>query len=229
MRILLLCLTFLISACATRPLTTSEQAFMQTIMGDELDVSDVSLTKGSVMGLAKVTVPPRPRTTCREKLYPALTEPVEGQIPAFAFNERIFYARRFWVDDFLGDYPRSMRLDDAMRLAHELTHVWQWQTRERTGYTPYRAAAEHQGGADPYLIDIDESRPFLSYGYEQQGSIVEEYVCCRALDPDGARTAKLRRLVSQVFPAVARYESVPRSGIRIPWDGAEIEGICGQT
>jgi hypothetical protein len=56
--------------------------------------------------------------------------------------------------------------------------------------------------------------------------IVEEFVCCRALDPDGARTAELHRLVAEVFPAAARREATIAVDIRLPWAGAQTEGIC---
>lgn len=216
----------LTAACTDRPLTQNETAFARTIMGDELKAEDVRITRGSVLALARITVPPRPQTTCREKLYPELTEPVEGTIPAFVYGERMYYGRDFWATDFLAGYPSRMDLVSAMRLAHELTHVWQWQARGTTGYHPTKAIREHQTIEDPYLFETDEVRPFLSYGWEQQGALVEEFVCCRAVDPDGARTNRLREIVSQVFPAAAREESVPQSRIRIPWAGADLRGVC---
>ena len=87
-----------------------------------------------------------------------------------------------------------------MLFAHEITHVWQWQNRATTGYSPLRAAREHEGGADPYLYDINTKAGFLDYGYEQQASIVEEFVCCAALDPTGSRTQRLEALISETMP-----------------------------
>lgn len=195
-------------------------------MGPDLAVEDVRIVKGAVVGLFPVTVQPRPRTTCRERLFPELTEPVEAQFPAFARRQTLYYSRPFWAEDFLAGYPDAIDLDHAMRLAHELTHVWQWQERRRNGYSPFAAALEHVGPGDPYLIDIDEDLAFTDYEWEQQGAIVEEFVCCRALDPTGARTEKLTGLVSEVFPAAARRSSVPMENVVIPWDGAETKGIC---
>jgi hypothetical protein len=119
-----------------------------------------------------------------------------------------------------------MELTDAMRLAHELTHVWQWQRRDLTGYHPYKASLEHVELDDPYLLEIDPARGFLDYGYEQQGVIVEEFVCCRALDPEGTRTEALYRLVAEVFPAAARRDPAASGAIGLPWAGAETRGIC---
>ncbi|MEM9344930.1 MAG: hypothetical protein AAGA87_17990 [Pseudomonadota bacterium] len=226
MRLFVFLAAVTLTACTDRPLTANETAFARTIMGDELNAEEVRITRGSVLALARITVPPRPQTTCREKLYPELTEPVEGVIPAFVYGDRMYYGRDFWERDFLAGYPTRMDLVSAMRLAHELTHVWQWQARAQTNYHPLKAAREHQLVEDPYLFDTDEVRPFLSYGFEQQGALVEEYVCCRAVDPDGARTNRLRQIVSQVFPAAAKDEAVPQSGIRIPWAGADLKGVC---
>ena len=109
-----------------------------------------------------------------------------------------------------------------MFLAHELTHVWQWQNRATTGYSPLRVGSEHWRGTDPYLFDADANPRFLDYGYEQQASLVEEYVCCVTLDPEGARTERLRGLLAQVMvPA-----DLPAVDVRLPWRDAETRGIC---
>lgn len=216
----------LLAACAARPLTETERAFTGTIMGPALDTGDVRIVKGAVVALIPKTIPPRPRTTCREKLNPPRSEPAKGVFPAFATGETVYYATRFWRADFLKGYPEGMELRHAMRLAHELTHVWQWQARAETGYHPLKASFEHIEKDDPYLLTLDPQKRFLDYAYEQQGVIVEEFVCCRALDPDGARTARLRALVGQVFPAPAATETVARSAIRLPHEGVETRGIC---
>ena len=154
---------------------------------------------------------------------------MKGRFPAFVISEKVFYTRPHWRADFLAGYPETKSLREAMRFAHELVHVWQWQNRGRTGYHPLKAMTEHIESDDPYLIEIDPDRPFLDYGYEQQGVIVEEFVCCRALDPDGARTAELLGLVRQVFPEAAAHETVPRAAVSLPWAGAETRGICSRN
>ena len=113
-----------------------------------------------------------------------------------------------------------------MLLAHELTHIWQWQNRASTGYSPLRAASEHTISDDPYLFEIDTPRKFGDFGYEQQGSIVEEFVCCRALAPQAPRTKRLHGLISQMMP-VAPLPQTRQSDVRLPWDGVELKGICG--
>ena len=141
-------------------------------------------------------------------------------------GERMFTAPRIYREDFLPGYPERAPLPYAMLLAHEMVHVWQWQNRDLTGYAPFRAAAEQVRSDDPYLFAFDENRSFLDYGYEQQGAIMEEFVCCRALDPAGARTERLFGMLREVFPGIARQSPVPEDGIWLPWEGTETEGIC---
>ncbi|MDJ0994899.1 MAG: hypothetical protein QNI90_15080 [Dinoroseobacter sp.] len=223
-RSLLILLT--LSACAERTLTPTERAFTDSVLGPALDTQNVRIVEGSVSGLMPVEIPVRPRTTCREMIQRPRTEAVPGSYAAMVLGERVFYTREVFHGDFLASYPESMDLRKAMLLAHEMTHVWQWQQRELTGYHPFRAGFEHLDEDDPYLVEFDPGRPFLSYAFEQQGVIVEEFVCCRALDPDGMRTAELHRLVTQVFPAAARWETTPPIDVRLPWTDAQTEGIC---
>ncbi len=226
MRAVLFLSLFLIAACASRPLTEAERRFTDTIMGPELDTSRVRITRGAAVGLLTATIPPKPRTTCREKLLPPRDIAVKGTFPAFVTFDQVYYTRKHWRADFLNDYPDSMTLREAMRFAHEMVHVWQWQNRATTRYHPVKAMFEHVESDDPYLIEIDEDRAFLDYGYEQQGVIVEEFICCRALDPGGARTARLQSLVGEVFPTAIGREAVQAKNISLPWEGAEINGIC---
>ncbi|RMD92390.1 MAG: hypothetical protein D6811_07020, partial [Alphaproteobacteria bacterium] len=95
--------------------------------------------------------------------------------------------------------------------AHELTHVWQWQNRRLTGYTPWKAALESWRRADPYFYEIVPGRGFLSYGYEQQAAMVEDYVCLSLFAPRDPRRARLRAVIAPVLP-IERFEAV--SGLR---------------
>jgi hypothetical protein len=110
-----------------------------------------------------------------------------------------------------------------MFLAHEMTHVWQWQNRGLTGYHPARAFVEQVAVDDPYLF-AEDGRRFLDYGYEQQASLVEEYLCCATLAPEGARTERLRRLLREVMP-VAEPAAFARA-VRLPDPRAELGDVC---
>ena len=225
MRYALLILLFL-AACG-RPLTDSERAFARGIHGDTLDFAAVRLHDGAPTRAVTFRRKPRPRTTCRELIFPP-PDPSETIITskpaAVAVFNNVLFDRDWFLDDCLPDYPDRIGLVAAMLLSHELTHVWQWQNRALTGYSPLRAASEHNPGSDPYLFELEERR-FLDFGYEQQGSIVEELVCCRALNPQGERTKRLHRLVRQVMP-VAPLPQSPAHEVGLPWDGIDLKNIC---
>ena len=69
------------------------------------------------------------------------------------------------------------------------------------------------------FVDIrDAGDPVeIAAGYEQQGAIMEEFVCCRALDPSGARTERLYGILRDVFPGnvmpSARLDAVALAGL----------------
>ncbi|MEM7075401.1 MAG: hypothetical protein AAF484_09970 [Pseudomonadota bacterium] len=224
MRLLAFLSILVLVSCSARPLTEGEQALAHQIYEDTLDVSRIRLVDGALIGKTTYTRKKRPRVACRERIFP---EPKEETVTvgpaAFVLFNRVYFAKDWYLPDYLPDYGDRMYLMEAMLFAHEMAHIWQWQNRDTTGYTPLRAANEHFVQDDPYLFDVDTDTRFLDFAYEQQASIVEEYICCAALDPDAPRTARLRQLLQQAMPV--RDLELPDK-IVIPWDGAETQGIC---
>ncbi|WP_298920148.1 hypothetical protein [uncultured Roseobacter sp.] len=213
-------------ASCGRPLTEGEVAFARTIHGDTLDVERVRIVNGAPTRAVTFRRKPRPRTTCRERILPPITDEfVTSKPAAVAVYNHILFDRDWYLDDYLPDYPDQINLVAAMLYAHEILHAWQWQNRKKTGYTPLRAAFEHDGASDPYLFDLKAEPKFDDFGYEQQGAIVEEFVCCRALDPAAPRTHRLHALISQAMP-VAPLPQSRAYDVAVPWDGVEIDGIC---
>lgn len=225
MRILLLACLLLLAACG-RPLTENEASFARMLHGDTLDVSRVRIVDGAPTRAVTFRREVRPRTTCRERILPPATaEIVTGKPAAMALYNHLLFDRGWYLDDYLPDYPDRIGLIAAMLFAHEVTHAWQWQNRRETGYSPWRAAFEHRGNSDPYLFDLEASPRFSDFGYEQQGTIVEEYVCCRALDPTAPRTARLHALLAGAMP-VQPLPDARAFAVGLPWDGVTVEGIC---
>lgn len=224
---MLLLLVMLGIAGCGRALTENERAFLGTIHGETLDMDRARLIDGAPTRAVTFRRKPRPRTTCRELILPPVEDEIVTSKPAaVALWNRVLFDRDWYLEDYLPGYPDEINLIAAMLFAHELTHVWQWQNRDVTGYSPLLAASEHGGGADPYLFEVDADRMFTDFGFEQQGSIVEEYVCCRALAPQGPRTARLHALIAQVMP-VAPLPQSREWDVRLPWDGVQLRGICG--
>ncbi|CUH78593.1 hypothetical protein [Tropicibacter naphthalenivorans] len=225
MRVILFLLVFL-AACG-RPLTPLEQTYLKDIQGTQTDTTKMRLVNGHFASEMTYKIPVRPRTTCQERIWPPITQERTVTVAPAAtvlFN-KVLIRQDLFRPDFLAGYPEQIDLLDAMLMAHEATHVWQWQNRAKTGYTPLKALLEHTGSADPYLFDPDKTRDFLDYGYEQQGSIVEEYVCCRLLDPEAPRTERLRAMISAHMP-LQGLDKLDDPTILVPWPGIQAEGIC---
>ncbi len=220
--ILLFCMAFLMS-CG-RPLTETEKSFAEQIHGPSIDTSRIRFVEGALIGKVTYTRQKRPRLACRERIFPEpTTEQVTVGPAAFVLFNKVFFSHEWYDKDYLPVYPERMSLIHAMIFAHEITHVWQWQNRATTGYSPLKAVSEHAAQDDPYLFDISTNTRFLDYAFEQQASIVEEYVCCAALDPTAPRTKRLKALLQDGFPL--QELRIPNEVV-LPWDGAQVRGIC---
>lgn len=224
MRKLALGLLLFLAACS-RPLTVNERSFAATLQGETFHPSSVRIVGTDLIGTKVRLRPARPQVACRERIWPPPQTPVvETAVAAVVLFESGLFRLDLYREDFLEGYPQTLPLPEAMLFAHEMTHVWQWQNRDLTGYHPLRAASEHKPGADPYLFEVDPNRTFLDYSDEQQASIVEEFVCCRSLDPEGERTQRLYDMLSPIFDGIERQSRV--DGVWVPWKDANFAGIC---
>lgn len=217
----------LVLAGCGRPLTDTETAFLADLHGDSVDLSRVRLVDSSPAGSVTFRRKARPRVTCRERILPPPTDAIVTSTPAaVALFNQVMFSDGWYLEDYLPDWPERIYLVEAMLLAHEVTHVWQWQNRAVTGYSPLRAAREHATQDDPYLFELAPDRTFLDFGFEQQGTIVEEYVCCRALAPDGARTLRLHALLAEVMPVAPLPTDGREGAVVLPSREADLDGIC---
>ncbi len=206
-------LTVLVAACAlalagcARPLTQNERRFAADILGPSLDLDSVRIARGFA------PLPEPPETPDTSDLYPIITEnqveslcdrtapePRSGPPPGWALWNRLHMSREFYRADLALDWPNSARFPQALVLAHELVHVWQWQHRRTTGYRPARAALESVLNMDPYFYVPDSDASFLKFGFEQQAALLEDYVCYALYDPAAPRRAELRPLLAPYFP-----------------------------
>ncbi|MEZ5752307.1 MAG: hypothetical protein R3D60_10190 [Paracoccaceae bacterium] len=222
-RLVLILCVLVVTGCG-RPLTAPEADLASRMFGPGLDLTQARLSRNGLIGLQEHRFPARPQTTCRERISPPPDGPwLTGRTAGMTLGNQVNIRSDIYAEDYARRPGGGMHLGAAMFLVHELTHVWQWQNRERTGYSLLRVGAEHRGRADPYLFDPETNARFLDYGYEQQASMVEEYVCCLALDPEGARTQRLHALLAQEMEPGA----LPEVDIWLPWAGVEPRGICG--
>ncbi len=195
-----------LSACA-RPLTQNERRFAADTLGPSLNVDAVRIARGFS------PMPPARQMPDTSDLFPVIPEnqvsglcdrtapePRTGPPPGWALWNRLHMSREFYRADLALDWPKSARFPQALVLAHELVHVWQWQQRRVTGYRPARAAFESFVNMDPYFYVPDADASFLKFGFEQQAALLEDYVCYALYDPAAPRRAELRPLLAPYFP-----------------------------
>lgn len=216
----------MLAACG-RGVTDNETRVIDEIMGDTFDPTHTRLIEAGFIGISTRTYAARAQVTCREKISPPPDGPTITTRTAGAVAWTHVLLNPNWVSpDYAANYPERFNLPALMFFAHEMTHIWQWQNRAITGYSPFRGAAEHRPGTDPYLFDPNVEIDFLTMGYEQQAALVEEFICCRTLAPEAARTQRLFNTLSAVMP-VQHPTQTPRptevSGI---YKNIDIIGIC---
>ncbi|RME18322.1 MAG: hypothetical protein D6801_01610 [Alphaproteobacteria bacterium] len=201
-----LCALCLLAACA-RPLSPNERAVAESLFGPSLDTGKVQITAG--LGLVPLprphpeaqaaarrpTAPPpglcdRHRSTRRVWTWPA----------AFVMDNTIYFAFPYYSADAFAGFPASAPFPASVLLVHELTHVWQRQNAGQTGYSMARAAGESLARVDPYWFEADPKAAFLSYGYEQQAAMVQDFVCYALFDRTSPRLADLAAQLRPVLP-----------------------------
>ncbi len=196
-----------LGACA-RPLTEAEQRFAQDLFGPSLDTGAVTISQGLGLTPPYRTVPASLTVlNGTDKACVRTPQPRGAQPPqAFALWNRMHFDSELYSSDMARTWPKGLRFPNALILAHELTHVWQWQNRAETGYTPARAVAESWRFADPYFSGSGNGPEFYAYGYEQQAALVEDFVCFTIANPNHPRRAELRDILEPVLP-VAAFEA----------------------
>ena len=201
---------FVLTACG-RPLAEGERAFVTDVFGDGLDANTVRVAKG-FSGSTKASPEPLPPKVDRIEPRPGICDrvspdPPEGPPPAWALYDQVHLTGEFYREDTLPGWPDQVLLPQALIMAHELVHVWQWQNRKITGYRPAKAALESFTNRDPYFYVPQPGEGFLKYGYEQQASLLEDYFCYGIFDPDNPRRAVRRGVLAPYFE-VDRIDTV---------------------
>ena len=200
-------LMWLLAACG-RPLTDAETEFAQTFFGPTLNTEKVRILSLPYWA-TDVGEPRLMRGT--ERACVRTPQPRGAQPPqAIALGYAMHFSGPLNARDMKLGWPQALRFPQGLIFAHELTHVWQWQNRSWTGYSPFRAAAESIALPDPYFSTTGEAPVFFAFGYEQQAAIVEDYVCFTVANPTHPRRAELRALLAPVFQVDAFDAAIER-------------------
>lgn len=214
-----LLLSFLMLSACARGLTDNEVMFAKSLFGDTLDTDEVRVMAG--LGVTPLPLPPKPDPAavpgevrkppddlCVRKPSPRryyFTWPA-----AFVVNSDMFFSYRWYSPDAFAGVPDSVPFPGSVLMAHELVHVWQWQNRERTDYTPLKGGQESWADRDPYFFEAQAGAEFLSYGYEQQAAMVEDFVCYAFFDPHDPELDRIAGILRPFFTVDAFLESLGR-------------------
>jgi hypothetical protein len=200
----------LLAGCS-RPLAPGERALADDIFGPSLDVDRVRVGQGFGPLPKLQSLPDLPEVK-KIKTRPGICDrtapsPPDGPPPAWAIYNKVYFSGEFYRADTTPDWPGRVLIPQVLILAHELVHVWQWQNRGHTGYRPAKAGLESLLNRDPYFYVPGEDAGFLEYGFEQQATMVEDYLCYGLFDPANPRRAKLRAILAPHF-RVDRIDAV---------------------
>lgn len=202
-----------LTAACSRTLTPNETTFAKNLFGDTIEVEGIEVLAGAgvlpiprdypKLGKASgPTVAPPPPRKAPDDL--CVRKPSPRQYwdwpAAFVLDNNIYFSYRWFPEDAFAGLPASALYPVAPIMAHELVHVWQWQNRERTNYSPLVSAGESIDSKDPYFWVPEEGREFLSYGYEQQAAIVEDMVCYTLFDPTDPKLDELADILRPILP-----------------------------
>ena len=128
---------------------------------------------------------------------------VKGGVPnpksgAMTLDNLIFFQPNNYTEDF-------SKTDSPVKKAifvHEVCHVWQFQKRIKN-YRHYKALWEHiKYGKDTYKYELDLSKTFADYRFEQMGQMIEDYAFLRET---GQPVEGYERII---------YATIPRTGDR---------------
>ncbi|MCK0137681.1 hypothetical protein [Aliiroseovarius sp. F47248L] len=206
-----------VSGCA-RKLSETEVELSQLVFGDSLDTEKVRVRAGiGILPLPDAEpIPKGAPKNYAHKLPKGVCDRVPQpdrkiEFPAgFVLWNQVFLKRDLYRDDMFEGWPESLPMPHALLMMHELVHVWQWQNRSRTGYTPGRSGAESLRPGDPYYWPAREAGAYLSYGFESQAAMVEDYMCMTLFDPMNPRRADLAALIGPVLPVTRLGDALGR-------------------
>jgi hypothetical protein len=193
----------MVGAC-DREMTTGEVAYSEQIFTKGLAFQEVRVSGRKERGARKLEALLEEnlqqiqalsrREESAEKMKSSLFSLLGAD--AITIGNSIYFSKDFYTEDFATSTDDSRWL-----LAHELTHVWQWQNRGSTGYSFAKVISEHlKYGDDAYRYRLVAGKKFSEYRFEQQGQIIQCYAMYKRTRPNAPLTAQHQKIIRAEFP-----------------------------
>ena len=189
-------------AACSRPMTDGEITYGSQYFTQNLAFEDVRFSGNEARGrrVAKQQLERELGTaagSASENSQKIASLPSLFGADALVVGNTVFFDREYYSSDI----SQSPINSDRWLMAHELTHVWQYQNRDMTGYSFAKVVSEHvRFGDDVYDYTLVNGKRFTDYRFEQQGKIVECYAMLKEVSPNGANTRKHEKLIRAEFP-----------------------------
>lgn len=219
-----------IAGCS-RPLTTNEREVAKAVFGDSFDPDPVRVHMGIGLtplpsrapsdgkaarraaaraasdGATEKTSSKSVRQAIPDDACDRVAVPNRGWRPpaGFALGNQLFLAREAYRPDMFAGWPVALPIGQSLLMAHEMVHVWQYQNRDITGYTPLKSGAESFRPDDPYFWADKGQSALLAFNYEAQATIIEDYLCYTFLLPDHPKRAELAALIGPILPVARNF------------------------
>ncbi|KAB7610126.1 hypothetical protein F9L33_14615 [Amylibacter sp. SFDW26] len=196
-----LLVVFCLVGCTERSMTKKEVAYIDAFHGETVDTESIIFARGLRWGVRNVLKDIRSNPEMLKSIQENNIDlkDVKSSLlttAAVVVGNKVYFRSDIYLDDF-GDSPFET---DRALVGHEVTHVWQWQNRQETGYNLFKVVSEHIKYKDPYYYDIIPGQKYGEYRFEQQAEMVEDYLLLRLTDPHGNKTKKLANVLSPAFP-----------------------------
>ena len=165
-----------LSGC-TRSLSNNETAYLTSFIGPNLNYDEIKIRRGNLPSLL-------PKTG------------------AITVRDTIHWQSKTYRENFIPSPPNVSFSQDRYLLAHEIVHIWQRQNAKLTGYTIGKVAREHRvykREVYKYPKPLDPKRKFLSYRYEQQAQIVQDWVALK--ERNELQAIVYENVIREVLPA----------------------------
>lgn len=183
----------ILTGCSSRDLTVNEKNVITSIPERPLDLSIVTVyasqEEAKVQFDLLMAEEMLPKNISIEEI-----ESVVFDFSAIALGNNIYFKKEFYDNDFASNWPYFIQYNLGL-FSHEIMHVWQYQNRERTGYTIAKVALEHIKYKDPYYYELIEGKKLLDYRYEQQAKIIEDFFLKHYFNRNDKDYKKLKALI----------------------------------